>query len=73
MIRTFHLLRTLDPGGVSGIGLVAEGVELTGGVCILHWIADPTKNTLEIHPTVTILLSIHGHIGTSLVWDVPCA
>ena len=41
MIRVFKLLREADEAGVSGSGVVAEGAQLTNGMCVVSWLTIP--------------------------------
>ena len=42
--RRFQLHRVEDVTGVSGTGIVAEGVEFSGGVVALRWLSEwPTS------------------------------
>lgn len=66
-MRTFMLHRTEDESGVSGIGLVAEGVEFTGGKCVLSWLTEHTS--VAVYDDINILEAIHGHGGkTEIQW-----
>jgi hypothetical protein len=65
MIKTFKLVRDEDESGVSGTGVVAEGVILSNGQCVLSWL---TKHrSLGIYPTIQELENIHGHGGKTKV------
>lgn len=66
-MRRFELHRDVDATGVSGTGVVAEGVESTNGYCALTW---RTLNTsVAFYPNADTLVAIHGHNGqTRLVW-----
>lgn len=68
MIRAFQLHRDEDEGGVSGVGVVAEGVQFTNGKCVLSWL---TKNTsLGLYDDIDTLVRVHGHGGkTRVVWS----
>ncbi len=69
-MRRFELIRDEDQTGISGTGLVAEGMEWPDGHVALRW-------GQEIHSTVLYanvddVVSIHGHGGkTRLVWLDP--
>ena len=66
--RTFRLVRIKDISGVSGKGLVAEGVVFHDGQAILSWFG--RFHTLEIAPSIEEIEQIHGHGGlTKVVWD----
>jgi len=65
-LRRFVLRRAADPTGVSGPGLVAAGVQLPSGKCVMEW-APPSGITL--HASAAELIAIHGHGGaTVLEW-----
>lgn len=60
--RRFELQRDLDVSGVSGTGVVAEGI------AVVHWIAGEHHSTV-VWPDVAGVEAIHGHGGaTRLVW-----
>jgi hypothetical protein len=69
-MRRFHFNRAEDESGISGTGVVAEGVMFANGWCVVYW--------LTIHKSVTLYQSyaemkeVHGHEGrTEIVWDDP--
>jgi hypothetical protein len=64
-MRRFRLNRSEDVSGVSGTGIIAEGVVASDGVTVLFWLGD--KHTMEIAPTLDMLMSIHGHGGKTVV------
>lgn len=67
-MKTFKLVRKLDVSGVSGTGIVAEGVEFHDGQCVLSWFSQ--HHSVAVYPTVIDIIEIHGHSGaTELVWD----
>ena len=64
----FHLIRIEDVSGVSGEGVVAEGVEFTDKSCCLRWYGD--LKSFEIHDSIENLLKIHGHTNkTKIEYD----
>lgn len=66
--RRFHLQRNSDIHGVSGEGIVAEGVQFFNGTAVLSWLT-PLSSTCLYH-SVDVLIKIHGHEGaTILIWD----
>jgi hypothetical protein len=65
-MRTFVLQRKSDPSGVSGIGIVAEGVEFTDGKVALRWIAGDYRSTV-IWDDMASVEVIHGHHGATRV------
>lgn len=65
MHRRFHLIRDEDLSGVSGTGVVAEGVEFEDGTVAICW-------TTKYHITSVInniktLERVHGHGGKTYV------
>jgi hypothetical protein len=66
--RCFQLVRHIDVSGVSGTGVVAEGVEWTDGTVALHW--GGRYPTTTVWPDgIDALLTIHGHSGaTTIHW-----
>jgi hypothetical protein len=65
---TFKLLRTQDVSGVSGIGVVAEGVIFTNGKCAVTWYGKIASVT--VYNTFKDCEQIHGHEGrTKFIFD----
>lgn len=61
----FVLARHQDPSGISGTGLICEGIEWTGGCVSLHWLTDwPSVATFT---SMDDVLAVHGHNGATLV------
>lgn len=60
-MKTFQLHRKRDVSGISGTGIVAEGVQFTDNTCVIRWFSKfPSTN---IYASMTDLLNIHGHDG----------
>ncbi len=67
-MRTFHLYREVDESGVSGTGIVAEGVMFSNCWVALHWLKEYT--CVNIYPSIAEVMAIHGHGGkTKVLWD----
>lgn len=68
-MRTFKLNRKDDLSGVSGTGLVAEGVEFDTGQIAICWM---TKyHAIGIYENLHTLEQVHGHNGaTEVIFDV---
>ena len=64
-MRLFVLRRDVDTSGVSGTGIVAEGVEFTDGTVALRWLSD-TPSTI-LHSSLDNVYAIHGHDGKTRV------
>lgn len=73
IMRRFYLVRHEDESGVSGTGVIAEGVLFSNWKCHISWL---TKHTsLGIYPDPDEMMAIHGHDGKTIlvfVDDVPC-
>ena len=66
--RRFHLVRDVDVSGVSGTGVVAEGVAFTDGTACLRW-CSAWKSTAVYEAGMPSVEAIHGHDGaTRIVW-----
>lgn len=64
-MRLFELHRAQDDGGVSGTGVVAEGVVFSNGKCALSWKTQYTS--VAIYDDIETLETIHGHGGKTRV------
>ncbi len=82
MHRRFLLVRDKDVSGISGTGVVAEGVQFSDGTTVMRWLTagtarpDVVKPTTVVHEDVASVVALHGHGGaTRVVWtDAPeCA
>jgi hypothetical protein len=58
-MKLFHLERTEDSSGVSGIGKVAEGVVFDDGIVVLRWLTE-VKSTVFFE-SIKDVESVHGH------------
>lgn len=69
MLRRFVLMRDEDVSGVSGVGMVAEGVAFTDGTAVLRWVGDWPTSVVWHDRGVAAVLHVHGHDGrTRVVW-----
>jgi hypothetical protein len=67
-MRRFLLQRDQDVSGVSGTGVVAEGVEFSNGRAALCWIIGEHRSTVFWESMLSVE-AIHGHGGaTRIVW-----
>ena len=64
-LKRFLLHRSEDESGVSGTGIVAEGVEFECGWCALSWLT--VYQSCGIYPSVDEVLRIHGHDGRTRI------
>lgn len=68
-MRTFVLERDVDVSGVSGEGVVAEGIEFSDGTVALRWTSDWPTSVVFHDRGMESVEAIHGHGGaTRIVW-----
>lgn len=79
-MRMFTLHRHTDVTGVSGTGVVAEGVQFSDGTVALRWLPagttrpDKVRPTTVMHDDIDSVEALHGHDGaTIVVWTTPGA
>lgn len=66
-LKRFYLARDTDITGVSGTGIVAEGVLFSTGWVALTWLT--AVNSLVFYPSIDNVEAIHGHSGsTRIMW-----
>ena len=63
--RLFQLHRDDDETGVSGVGVVAEGVEFTSGMVAMTWISP--HRCINIYESIKTVEQLHGHGGKTRV------
>jgi hypothetical protein len=69
--RRFELHRDVDVTGVSGIGLVAEGVEFADGTAVTRWLTELATTVFHDQGAESVE-TLHGHGGhTHVVWLDP--
>lgn len=67
-MRMFELHRDEDETGISGTGVVAQGVVFDDGPTVLRWIVGEHRSTV-VWPSIEAVEAIHGHGGrTRIVW-----
>lgn len=64
-MKQFLLVRNEDETGISGTGVVAEGVEFSHGECVISWMT--THRSIGVYPNIKELINIHGHAGKTVV------
>lgn len=71
--RRFQLVRHADVTGISGTGVVAEGVQFTDGTVVVRWLKTGTtrpehvKPTTVVHDDIASVIGLHGHGGATVV------
>ena len=60
-MKIFQLIRKEDVSGVSGTGVVAEGVVFYNGKVVLCWKSD--KSAQNHYESIDDVIKIHGHDG----------
>lgn len=66
--RRFILRREEDESGVSGTGMVAEGVEFTSGMVVITWLVGPHR-AINVYESIKTVEEVHGHGGkTKIEW-----
>lgn len=63
--RRFVLRRIEDVSGVSGVGIVAEGVVFSDGIAVLRWTV--ALSSTAVYASIEELEAIHGHNGATRV------
>lgn len=70
MIRRFKMIRYDDETGVSGVGVVAYGVQFTNPEKVaLQWCVEGKPSSVAVWDALEDVLAIHGHDGrTAIEW-----
>lgn len=58
-IRAFTVCRQHDDTGVSGEGIVIEGVVLATGQCIVHWLYPPPRGGIAVFDSMSDFVKVH--------------
>ena len=66
-MRAFQLRRETDVTGVSGTGIVAEGVEFTDGTVALRWVGKNPTSVVFHDNGIKSVEAIHGHDGLTRI------
>jgi hypothetical protein len=67
--QAFLLARDEDVSGVSGEGLVAEGIRFSDGTVALRWLSDWPTSVVFHDRGIESVEAVHGHDGrTRIVW-----
>jgi len=71
--RRFYLVRHEDITGISGTGVVAEGIEFSDGQVVMRWLPAGTSRPEAVRPTTVLhedidsVIGLHGHNGATQV------
>lgn len=66
-LRRFLLVRNDDVHGVSGTGIVAEGVQFSSGSVALQWLGE--LSSIVYWKNIEDAMKVHGHDGrTFITW-----
>lgn len=66
-MKRFRVRRHVDVSGVSGVGLVAEGIEFTDGTVVIRWLGSYPSTV--VWPSLYAAIAVHGHNGsTEIEW-----
>lgn len=66
-MRRFQLVRDIDVSGVSGTGVVAEGVEFSSGRVALEWKSEWPTSVVFHDRGMESVEHIHGHSGATRI------
>ena len=66
-MKRFELQRDEDETGVSGVGVVAEGVEFSDGVVALRWAGAWPTSVVFHEDGMRSVEVIHGHNGKTRI------
>lgn len=64
-MRLFKLNRLIDETGISGTGIVAEGVCFSSGMCVLQWLTG--TSSIAIYNSIESVEEVHGHGGKTVI------
>jgi hypothetical protein len=64
-MKRFHLVRNEDETGISGTGVVTDGIEFDDGSVVMKWNTDTTS--LALYKSMEDVITIHGHGGKTVV------
>jgi hypothetical protein len=58
-MRGFTMRREHDASGVSGTGVVLEGVQFSTGGVVIHWLTPPPRGSISVFDSLEQFLLIH--------------
>ena len=66
-MRRFELVREKDISGVSGTGVVAQGVVFWDGAAAMRWFEPAGHQSTSFYADIEDVIAIHGHSGATSV------
>lgn len=63
--QRFYLVRNHDISGVSGTGVVAEGVMFSTSKAVLNWLNG--VQSVDVYDSIEDLQTVHGHNGATVI------
>lgn len=57
------MVRDVDVSGISGTGIVAEGVVFDNGKTVIHWFGE--RQSIVVWELLEDAIEIHGHNGNT--------
>ena len=66
-MRRFELIRVVDTTGISGEGLIAQGVEFDSGKVALEWLGKWPTSVVFHDRGIESVEHIHGHNGATTI------
>lgn len=64
-LRRFKLYRAEDVSGISGTGIVAEGVLFSNGKIAINWLTEYTS--VVLWDSLAAVEAVHGHGGRTVI------
>lgn len=64
-MRRFYLVRHEDESGISGTGVIAEGVKFTNGWCYIVWLTE--YRSAGFYESAEMMMNTHGHNGKTIL------
>ena len=58
-ITSFTVYRQEDETGISGEGVVIEGVIMATGQCVVHWLYPPPRGGIAIFDSMSDFVKVH--------------
>lgn len=58
-MKRFTMQREFDVSGVSGTGIVLEGVHFSTGVVVIHWLTPPPRGSISVFDSLEQFYAIH--------------